>query len=41
MIMNYGYEHIVIGSYIIFVEKATADLRSKYRKVCAVYLHTK
>ena len=43
IIMNYGYEHIIIGSYIIYIyiEKATADLESKYRKVCVVYLHTK
>ena len=41
MIMNYGYEHIIIGSYIIYIEKATADLESKYRKVCVVYLNTK
>ena len=41
MIMNYGYEHIVIGSYIIYIEKATADIESKYRKVCVVCLHTK
>ena len=41
MIMNYGYEHIIIVSYIIYIEKATADLESKYRKVCVVYLHTK
>ena len=40
MIMNYGYEHIIIGSHIIYIEKATANLESKYRKVC-VYLHTK
>ena len=31
MIMNYGYEHIIISSYIIYIEKATADLESKYR----------
>ena len=36
MIMNYGYEHIVIGSYINCIENATADLESKYRKVCVV-----
>ena len=41
MIMNYGYEHIIIGSYIICIEKATADLESKYRKECVVYLHSK
>ena len=41
MIMNYGCEHIIIGSCIINIEKATADLESKYRKVCVVYLHTK
>ena len=41
MIMNYGYEHIISSSYIICIEKATADQESKYRKVCVVYLHTK
>ena len=41
MIMNYGYEHIIIGSYIIYIEKATADLKSKCRKICIVYLHTR
>ena len=41
MIMNYGYEHIIIDSYTIYIEKATIDLESKYRKVCVVYLHTK
>ena len=41
MIMNYGYEHIIIGSDNIYIEKATADLESKYRKVSVVYLHTK
>ena len=30
-----------ISSYIIYFEKATADLKSKYRKVCVVHLHTK
>ena len=40
MIMNYGYEHIIISSCIIYIEKATADLESKYRQVCAVYLQT-
>ena len=34
-------QHIIIGSYIIYIEKATADLESKYRKVCVVFLHTK
>ena len=35
MILNYGYEHIIynISTYIIYIEKATADLESKYRKV--------
>ena len=32
MLMNFGYEHIIIGSYIIYIEKTTADLESKYRK---------
>ena len=43
MIMNYGYEHIIntCSSCIIYIEKATADLELKYRKVCVVYLHTK
>ena len=41
MIMNDGYEHIIISSYIIYIEKATADLESKYRKVRVPYLHTK
>ena len=41
MIMNSGYKHIVIGSYIIYIEKAIAVLESKYRKVCVIYLHTK
>ena len=41
IIMNYGYEHIIISSYIIYLEKATADLESKYRNVRVVYLHTK
>ena len=41
MIMDYGYERIIIRSYIIYIEKATADLESKYRKVCVVCLHTK
>ena len=41
MIMNYGYEHIIIGSDNIYIEMATADLESKYRKVRVVYLHTK
>ena len=41
MIMNYGYEHIIINSYITYIEKATADLESKHRKVCVVCLHTK
>ena len=41
MILNYGYEHIIIGLYIIYIEKATADLESKYREVCVVYLHIK
>ena len=31
MIMNYDYERIIISSYIIYIEKATADLQSKYR----------
>ena len=35
------YEHTIVGSYIIYIEKATADLESKYRKVCVVYLHKK
>ena len=39
--MNYGYENIIISSYIIYIEKATADLEEKYGKVCVVYLHTK
>ena len=30
MKMNYGYEHIIVSSYIIYIEKATADLESKY-----------
>ena len=37
MIMKYGYEHIIISSYIIYIEKATADLEFKYRQVCVVY----
>ena len=41
MIMNYGYEHIFISSYIIYIEKETADLESKYRNVCVVCLHIK
>ena len=41
MIMNYGYEHVINGSYIIYIEKATANLESKYRKVSVIYLHTK
>ena len=41
MIMNYGYEHIMINSYINYIENATVDLESKYRKVCVVYFHTK
>ena len=41
MTLNYGYEHLIISSYIIYIEKATADLESKYRKACVVYLHTK
>ena len=41
MILNYGYEHIIISSYIIYIAQATADLESKYRKVCVVYSHTK
>ena len=41
MIMSYGYEHIIISSYIIYIEKVTADLESKYRNVCVVYLHSK
>ena len=32
MILNYGCEHIIIGLYIIYIEKATADLESKYKK---------
>ena len=32
MIMNYGYEHTIISSYIIYIGKATANLQSKYRK---------
>ena len=35
MIMNYGYEHIIISSYIIYIEKV------KYKKVCVVFLNTK
>ena len=31
LIMNYDYERIIISSYIIYIEKATADLQSKYR----------
>ena len=34
MIMIHGYEY---GSYIIYIEKATADLVSKYREVCIFY----
>ena len=41
IIMNYGYEHIIIILYIIYIEKATADLESKYRNVCVVCLQTK
>ena len=41
MIMNYGYEHFIISSYIIYIEKATAGLEFKYRKVCVVYMHIK
>ena len=37
MITNYGYELIIISSYIIYIEKETADLESKYRNEC-VYL---
>ena len=39
--MNYGYEHSIISTYIIYIENATADLESKYSKVRVVYLHTK
>ena len=30
MIINYGYKHIIISPYIIYIEKATTDLESKY-----------
>ena len=33
------YKHIIIGSYIIHIEKATADLESKYRKVCRLFAY--
>ena len=39
MIMNYGYEHIIISSYIIYTEKAIADIESKYRKVCHLFAY--
>ena len=32
MIMVYGYGHFNISSYITYIEKAAADLESKYRK---------
>ena len=41
MLVNYGYEHVIISSYSIYIKKATADLESKYRNICVVYLHTK
>ena len=37
MIMNYGYEHVII----IYIERVTAYLESKYKTVCVVCLHTK
>ena len=30
MIMNYGYEHVIISAYIIYIEKATEDLESNH-----------
>ena len=41
MIMNYGYEHIIINSYIIYIEKATADLsRIKIQKsMCHLFAY--